>query len=147
MRIRRLPQGLLVPVLVIAATAGVVSSTSAQSRSPDPAVDAQAVIVILADQHDDAPATAAGSGQRAPPGARGRGPAAAGRPDAAGGCDGYPAVQCGQRVRRDGAGCGGRPVVGRSAGTGGGTGPGGDGTPAAACRRTGSRGCDADLSQ
>src|SRR5256885_16170457 len=116
MRIRRLPRGLLVPVLVIAAPAGVVSSTSAQSRSPDPAVDAQAVIVILADQHDDAPATAAGSGQRAPPGARGPGPAAAGRPDAAGGCGGDAGGQGGPRGRPAGAGRRGRPVAGPSPG-------------------------------
>ncbi len=44
---------------------GVVPSASAQPRQSDPAAgDARPVIVVLADQHEEAPATAAGAGRR-----------------------------------------------------------------------------------
>src|SRR2546423_10332036 len=65
MRIRGLRNGSLVAVVVVAVTGGVTGSASGAPRRPDPAGDdAGAVIVVLADQHDEAPATAAGSGRR-----------------------------------------------------------------------------------
>src|SRR2546429_5674513 len=65
MRVRGLRSGALVAAVVLAVTGAITGSASGASRPPAPAGDdAQAVIVLLADQHDEAPATAAGSGGR-----------------------------------------------------------------------------------
>ena len=65
MRIRGLRNGSLVAAVVLAVTGGLSGSASGAPRPPDSAGDdAQAVIVVLADQHDEAPATAAGGGRR-----------------------------------------------------------------------------------
>src|SRR5690349_10382174 len=64
MRTRGLRSGALVVAVVVAVTGGVASASGAPGP-PDPAGgDARAVIVVLADQHDEAPATAAGGGRR-----------------------------------------------------------------------------------
>src|SRR2546430_10828331 len=64
MRIRGLRNGSLVAAVVLAVTGAITGSASGAPRRPDLAGDdARAVIVVLADQHDEAPATAAGSGR------------------------------------------------------------------------------------
>jgi hypothetical protein len=64
MRVRRVRYGVLIPLLVITVSAAAVRSASAGPQPAPVSGDAEPVIVVLADQHDEAPATAAGAGHR-----------------------------------------------------------------------------------
>src|SRR2546430_16970988 len=64
MRTRR-PWNVLLAGSGVAVVVSMVGIVPASAREPDvPTGPAQPVIVVLADQHDDVPATAAGSGRR-----------------------------------------------------------------------------------